>query len=245
MLFQPPSSNFSRLSKDFLGTGRKVIAFVSRKVVEIVTNFINRFRDPVFASRYYRYLARQVAMDVGGIDGGKAIVFSAATDMDTSSEVLLMFSHFLQDELSSSVLIIDATFRNSGLSQLLGLGDREGIVDILSGDSLHTDFESITHSLKGRMSFIASGPVKRSQVPYATEEQVNSLLEVFRSQYDYVILQQDNLKLDTRYLPYAKAADLVLLHLEERSTAIASFDEIKDVLMSHQIRNVKYILSER
>ena len=195
-------------------------------------------------SNSYRYLARQVVQDLIEIESGKSIVFSSATDMGTSSEILLMFSHFLQDELSSSVLIIDASFKANGLTQLLDLGERKGIIDVLSTKEPQPSFDSVTHPLKENISFIAAGNSTEHPVPYVTEQQVRSIIDDLTKKFDYVIFQQDQIQMDTRYLPFAKSVDLVLLHLEERNTRIKSFDEIKGVFADHQIHNAKYLISE-
>lgn len=245
MLSKPNKADLRRGSEKLLSYLRSALVYLIKEVRERTQKFLDRFKNPVFPSASYRYLARKIALDMSGSETGSSIVFSSATDMSKSSEVLLMFSHFLHDELSSSVLIIDATFRNNGLTRLLGLEDRPGIVDVLiPGSDSTPDFASVTHDLKGNISFIAAGVVQQRQVPYVSEEQVQSFIDEFKAQYDYVILQQDDIQIDTRYLPYAKSADLVLLHLEERSTAIESFDEKMDVFRSHNITNVKYILSE-
>lgn len=210
----------------------------------LIKNLIRRFGNSAVASKSYRYLSRQVTLDLAHVEGGKLLVFSSATNMDVNSEVLLMFSHFLQDELLSNVLIIDATLRNSGLTKLLALKDQAGLIDVLSNSGEFCNPESVCHPLRENVSFIAAGVVPKRNLPYTSEVQIKELLDDFRQKFDYVILQQDNICLDTRYLPYAKLADLVLLHLHERNTPLSEFDEISDVLRDHQITNVKYVLSE-
>ena len=76
------------------------------------------------------------------------------------------------------------------------------------------------------------------------KEDYGSYYDHVTKKFDYVIFQQDQIQKDTRYLPFAKSVDLVLLHLEERNTRISSFDEIKEVFADHQIHNTKYLISE-
>lgn len=206
-------------------------------------NLLKIFRTPVAASKSYRYLARQVALELMKNEGGKLIVFSSATEMDTSNEILLMFSHYLQNELGSRLLIIDATFRNKGLSKLFVPDERIGLMNVLSGDG-QVSFVSVTHPIKENISFIAVGGLLNNKMPYIHEAKINELTEELKQNYDFVIMQQDEITRDTRYLPFAKSADMVLLHLEERKTRVADFDKIKSVFSEHQIENVKYILSE-
>jgi Mrp family chromosome partitioning ATPase len=245
LLSKPNKADLRRGSEKLLSALRSALVYLIKEIRERTQKFLARFKNPVFASGSYRYLARKIALDMSDSPTGNSIVFSSATDMSKSSEVLLMLSHFLHDELSCSVLIIDATFRNNGLTKLLGLEERPGIIDVLvPGDNSKPDFASVTHDLKGNISLISAGVVQQQRVPYVSEEQVQGFIDEFKTQYDFVILQQDEIQIDTRYLPYAKSADLVLLHLEERSTAIESFDEKMDVFRNHNITNVKYILSE-
>lgn len=219
-------------------------SYIFDKANAILNGTKQRFSNPVLASNAYRYLARQVVQDLMEIEGGKSLVFSSGTDMTTNSEVLLMFSHFLQDELSSSVIIIDATFKANGLTQLLKLGSRNGIMDILSTKQPTPTIDSVIYSLKENVSFIARGNSADHPVPYVTEQQAESIISELTQEFDYVIFQQDQIQMDTRYLPFAKSVDLVLVHLEERSTRISSYDEIKEVFADHQIYNTRYLLSE-
>ena len=215
---------------------------IFNKTETYTNNFLSKFRAPVIASKSYRYLSRQIALDLANITEGKLIIFSSATNISTSSEILLMLGHFLQDELASRILIIDATFRKSGLTKLLSLDDQCGFTNILSNND--DGIDSVTHTLKNNISFIAVGDLSKHHLPYASEGHIKSFLDKFKQQYDYTIIQQDDIRMDTRYLPFAKSADLVLLHLEERITPVAIFDEIKQVFLDHKISNVKYIVSE-
>jgi len=234
----------SSITRDSRPRGRTAIVPIASSAGTLANNFLKRFKNPVFASKSYRYLARQMAQDLANIEGGKSIVFSSATDMATHNEILLMFSHFLQDELVSTVLIIDATFRGNGLTKLMKMGDREGLIDILSNGGDNDSFYSITQSLKENISFIAAGDIANQKLTYVSDTQVQSMINKFKQDYDYVILQQDFIQEDTRYLPFAKLSDMVLVHLKERSTPIAKFEEAQEVFMDHRIKNVKIIMSE-
>ncbi|PCI76880.1 MAG: hypothetical protein COB20_09355 [SAR86 cluster bacterium] len=231
--------------KRLFAVGKQAFAFISKLARAIVNNIKQRFSNPVLPSNAYRYLARQIVQDLIEVQGGKSLVFSSGTDMRTNSEVLLMLSHFLQDELSSSVLIIDATFKANGLTQLLNLDERQGIMDALSIKDPQPSIDSVIHPIKENISFIASGNSAEHPVPYISEKQARSIIDELTKKFDYVIFQQDQILMDTRYLPFAKSVDLVLLHLEERNTLISNFDEIKEVFADHQIYNTRYLLSER
>lgn len=234
----------SSITRDTRSRGRTELTPIANGAGNIANNFINRFKNPVVASKSYRYLARQVAQDLAPIEGGKSIVFSAATSMAVNSEILLMFSHYLQDELVSTVLIIDATFRNSGLTRVFKFEERPGLIDLLSDDEGFLNTDSVTQSIKPNISFIGVGNLRDQNLTYVSETQVQALVDQLTKQYDYVILQQNYIQEDTRYLPFAKSADLVLLHMEERRTPIAKFEEARDIFLDHRISNVKYILSE-
>lgn len=223
---------------------RQIIATGQDAVVNYANKVLKRSTNPVVASKSYRYLARQVALDLAEIESGKSIVFSSVTDINTNSEILLMFSHFLQDELTSRVLIIDATFKTSGLTRLLNLKECPGIIDVLSNEGDNRSIDSVIHPLKENIAFIAAGNVTKQKLPYISIKQIKPLIDKLKQEYEYVIIQQDNIRLDTRYLPFAKSADLVLLHIEERNTPISSFDSAKELFFDHQITKVKYILSE-
>jgi len=244
VLSKSENSEWGPRARRLFYAGRDLVVRLAKRAKELVIEFLDGFKNPAFASKSYRFLARQIALDMSDHDQGKLIVFSSATDMDTSSEILLMFAHFLKDELVSKVLIVDATLNDTGLTNLLGMTERPGIIDVASvGDSFE-NIDGITVRLGENISFLATGTVPKQRLPYLTESQADALIEELKEDYDYVIVQQDNICSDTRYHPIAQRADLVLLHLEEQATSLTSFDEIKEVFMNYNISNVKYIMSE-
>jgi hypothetical protein len=172
------------------------------------------------------------------------MVFSSAAAMANNSEVLLMFAHYLRDELASNILVVDGTFRGAGITSYLGLNQGAGLVDLLSDESDIADAKSITKKLKDNISFIPVGQFESLNLPFVFDKQIASLCEDLRQKYDYVLVQQEDIRIDTRYLAFAKAADMIMLHLEERVTKVVNSDEMVEMFSGYGIRNVKYILSE-
>lgn len=227
-----------------IDTSREAVAILSDVLGRAAAKFLKQFTNPVVASRSYRYLARQIARDLAVAEGGKAIVFTSLTAPDINSEVLLMLAYFMQDELQARVLVVDATLRNTGVTRLLQQETRPGMIEQLTGEPLNASKKIVAGLADGKISFIGVGNLKSNPIAYLSEDRVRGVIDDYKREYDYVILQQDYIQEDTRYLLFARLADMVIMHLEERSTPIAKFEEAKNVFREHRIDKVKYILSE-
>lgn len=230
--------------KQVLETGREALVSLTSMVGSTATNILKKFSNPVVASRTYRYLSRQISQDMVGIEEGKTIVFSSLTSLEVNSEILLMLAYFLQDELNVKVLVVDATLRGNGVTKLLNQGARQGVMEILAGKGQLTVADTVTPLVGGKVSFMGAGDIANNPMAHFTENQVRNFFAALKQDYDYVILQQDYIQEDTRYLLFARCANMIIMHLEERSTPIAKFEDAKNVFREHRITNVKYILSE-
>ena len=198
-------------------------------------------RPPVSAALSYRYLARQIAVDLPRADRGRTVLLSAVVGPASNNEAMLMFSHALAEELDCRVLLIDGTFGEWGISAVLGHAGAPGLVDLVhdgdrgAGDLIQTTSRrNISVLPAGRTGIERPLPIRTGQVA--------ALLEQAGQGFDYVLVQQGAITADTRYLPFAAKSDLVLLLAEEGVTLVGELDRSLDVFRGHQISSVRLML---
>ena len=63
-------------------------------------------------------------------------------------------------------------------------------------------------------------------------------------QFDFILIQQGSITLDTRYLMFAQLADLVLLCCEEGATLVSEFEACQEIFREYEVENVGVILLE-
>ncbi len=194
------------------------------------------------SSRSYRYLARQIEADLPATSGGRLMLLSSPAAISTTSEALLMFSHFMRDELGCRILLIDGTFREGGVGAVLGFDGAPGFLDLVYGRA-HRPADVIIPTQRQGISVLPAGRVPLDQLQPIQTDRISEIFDAVRASFDYVILQQASIYEDTRYLLFAGKADLVLLLVEEGVTLVEDLDRSMEVFRGHQIPNVRLVLS--
>jgi Mrp family chromosome partitioning ATPase len=191
----------------------------------------------------YRYLARQIDIDLPRTGGGRTILLSSSVPPTASNEAMLMFSHALAEELGARVLLVDGTFGPEGVGSALGHDGATGLMD-LAYDSLHDPFDAVQATSRHNISLLPAGRRRSGwPMPIATDR-VAGLYEQLCHRYDYVLVQQGSIIADTRYLVAAAKADLILVLVEEGVTPVDELDRCLDVFRSHQISSIRLVLCE-
>ena len=207
-----------------------------------IRDFIDTVTRTKPASISYRYLARHIAVRFEDNERTKCIVFSSADWLTVSNDVLLMVAYFLHTELNTRVLLVDGSFRDDGVSDRFGFTQEAGLSECLY-ESGHT----LSHYIKPTANpgvFVLPAGKLSDQAKHPVEAQsFLSRLEKL-NQFDYVLIQQGPIVLDTRYLTFAQSADLVLLYVREGSTLVSELKECQKIFRDYKIQNVGLIISE-
>jgi len=195
------------------------------------------------ASKTYRFLAQQLAKDVAGVAGTPKIVFSSTGSLELSSEILLMLAYFLQDEFRCRILLIDGTFRRGGISNRLGLANPIGFLDYLCSEERQPKTPIVSTGNKN-VFVMPSGSTPSLGKQVADRDLIVSRLNTAAQGFSYVIVQQDRILNDSRYLVFNEIADLVLLHAVEQKTRQNELEICQKIYEDHSIRGVRLVLSE-
>lgn len=206
-----------------------------RDFLDIITR-----RKPSAVS--YGFLAQQIESRFSEDKGTRSIVVSSADSQDLSTEVLLLIAYSLNYELGKKVLVIDGAFGFSDLSQRLGLKEADGLAEYLyqSGHDLTNLIQTVVDD---GVFVLPRGQCSPSGSRQVKQETVSAMLADL-DQFDYILIQQSAITMDTRFLPFAQEVDFVLLYLEERCTLVSEFESNQKTLHEYGIENVGFIMSD-
>lgn len=193
-------------------------------------------REP--ASRGFRHLARRIGAAQPGGKRIASILLSAVCDAGTANDTMLMFAAMLQDELGGRLLVVDATLRADGTSSALGLSAVPGLSDVRDNDP-HGALELI--QLLPRPSIflmpagLNPGAVNPNDFP--------ALLPALSAHFDHILIQQHAIFSDTRYLPIAAGADLVIVLAEEGQSRMPDLARCRETFRANAIGQVGMLLA--
>lgn len=199
-------------------------------------------RDP--ASRSYRYLARKIDLSMPSREDGRTIVLTSPGSLKVCTETLLMFSYILQDEIGCKVLLVDATFRDDGVGARLGHRLAPGFMELLYNDE--HDLDALLQSTERRnIHILPAGRPTGEVLPPLGLDRIRPVLDAACERFDYVLIQQGSVLGDTRYLPIARAADLILLLVEDGTTPVEELEECQRLFREHQVSNIRVVMSKQ
>lgn len=190
------------------------------------------------ASRSYRYLVRRIAAARVGDQPVRTILLSSVCGAEAANESLLLLSAMMQDELGGRLLIIDATLRDGGIGAMMGAEERPGLSEARAEDP-YALLEMIRPLPRPDHYLLGVG-----LCPAATRvEDMAAILPVLARHFDHILIQQQAVTADTRYLALAQRADLVLVVAEEGRSRMASLIQAREAFRANGIGNVGLILS--
>ena len=209
--------------------------------------FFREFLDAITrrkpASISYRYLSRQLAARFTSNERAPCIVFSSADSLETSCDVVMMIAHYLHDELEARVLLVDGSLTSGGVSDRLGYADKAGLIDYFceSGDNLDGHFQPTANP---GVFVLPAGRVPNKGRPVVRTGAVKSLLDDLSARFDYILIQQGSITLDTRYMVFAQQADYVLLYTEEGGTLVSEYEASQKIFRDYNIENIGFVMLE-
>ena len=215
-----------------------------RFLVDLSDRILKLFRKPQLPSVRYRYLARQIAMELVDVERARVLLFSSCESFEDSNDIVLMFAHFLHDELESRVLVIDGTFRKEAVSSRLELSDRPGFIDLLTGSEATLEDLVVQTGSPGVMLLPVGQREEDRRYGAISRDAIVALLEQTHEQFDYVLIQQGPIVLDSRYMLFTRFSDLVLWHIGEGSTRQEAYEECHRTFRDHGVENTRLILSD-
>jgi Mrp family chromosome partitioning ATPase len=193
------------------------------------------------AALSYRFLARQIDVDLPHTEAGRTILISSSVPQGSSNEAVLMFAHAMVAELGSQILVVDGTLGDDAVGDLLGHAGEVGLIDFIHGRD-RSVADLIKPTTRQNICVLPAGRPRSGDLQPMEAARVVALYTELRNRFDYILVQQGPIILDTRYLVFAAKADLVLVLVEEGVTHLSELDRCLDTFSSHQIAEVRLVL---
>jgi Mrp family chromosome partitioning ATPase len=207
-----------------------------------LSNLLRIFPKKYPASRSYRYLARQIEQDFNQDKKGCTVMFTSPNSNDLTSEALMMFAYFLQDELGYKVLLIDATFREEGVSSRTSHIDHPGLADLLCSGQKEFNQAIFSTNFKN-ISILPAGKQQNNSAITLKLDTLVSILKMTREKFGYVLIQTGSIIDDSRYLLFPELVDLVVLLVENGKTQLYDIETCQKILKDHRASDVRLVLS--
>ncbi len=112
------------------------------------------------------------------------------------------------------MLIIDSDLRRPVQHKMVGLNNRKGMVNVLTGDS--TSEEVIQETGVPNLSMMTSGRLRRGSLGIMNSQRLRAFLDELKDQYDYILLDSPPILGVTDAAILASEADGVLLVVQYR-----------------------------
>jgi len=117
-------------------------------------------------------------------------------------------------EQGSKVLIIDSDLRRPVQHKMVGLNNKRGMVNVLTGDA--TAAEVIQDTGVPNLSMMTSGRLRRGSLGIMNSPRIRALLDGLKEKYDYILLDSPPILGVTDAAILASEADGVLLVVQYR-----------------------------
>ncbi len=178
-------------------------------------NFIARWRPASVATEQYRVTATRLVLMSGHRKSTVVLVTSTLKGEGKTSSALNL-AYVLAHDLGKSTLVIDCDLKHPRLSRYAGLAEGPGLAEVLR-DNVPVD--SCIQSLNGDpLSVLTGGSVSRHPVQLRQIEKLESLLETFRDQHDFIVLDTPPIYPLADVNVLANMADVIVLVIRAAST---------------------------
>lgn len=142
-------------------------------------------KDLDFASsEAYKLLRTNIMFSVPDKQGGKVIGVTSPCPQEGKSTTSLNLSYSLA-EAGNKVILIDADMRRPSISKMLDLPKSPGLSNILTNGDKDAINIGMLHE---NLSIMFSGEIPPNPSELISSENMKALIEEFRENYDYVVI---------------------------------------------------------
>lgn len=146
-------------------------------------------------------------------------------------------------QAGKKTLLIDIDLRRPRVTRYFDNKDGLGLSNYLSGEV--DDIPAIVaHTHIENLDVIHSGPVATNPLDLIATDRMNHLMEVFREQYDHIVIDAPPLGLVSDYLIIMKLTDFNIYVVRDSSTTIESLKMINELYDNQKIKNIAMLIND-
>ena len=179
-------------------------------------------------------------------DKQKVILFSSSTSGEgkTFNAANLSVSFAL---LGKKVILLGLDIRKPALGKLFGITNRElGITNLLNKEQISkSDVKSqiISSGINSNLDLLLAGPVPPNPAELLARENLATIFDYLREDYDYVILDTAPIGLVTDTLQIGKYADVSVMICRADYTPKANISMINNIHKEQKMKNMCIVLN--
>ena len=186
------------------------------------TEYLLNDKTPFDVTEAFRNLKASISVSVPKKDGGVVLMMTSAFPEDgkttVTSNLALMFA------LSyAKVILIDADIRKGRIAKYFGRRSTPGLSDYLSGQNTLEEVVHHSHQHEN-LSYITCGTHSPKPYELLESDEMKSLIEELRKEYDYIIIDTPPILLISDALAVAKHTDGVALVCRHQVSYINDID---------------------
>jgi capsular exopolysaccharide synthesis family protein len=212
---------------------RKYIGRIANRS-RVASNQIARLNEVIRSLR--------MSMMLADADRAPKLILVTSSIPDEGKSTIATLLAASSAEAKQRTLLVDCDIRRKTISTSFGLGNRPGLVEILSGRAECAD-ATFTHEETG-ISVISAGSGSANSADLLNSQSMRQLLAGLRERYDYIVLDAAPLLpvIDAAIL--AQSADRILVAVEWRRTPRMSVIEAIKILPAEARRSIGIVITK-
>lgn len=208
-------------------TGLAVFGEVAQKSKEIEGPLIDA-KSRSFLSEQFRTLRTNLQyVNTNSSGKGTVLLFTSSTSGEGKSFVTLNLASSLAS-LDKKVAILELDLRKPKLSSYMGESREHGISNYLVGTTNETDIIKATKV--NNLFLVSSGPIPPNPAELLSNGRIETLIEVYRETFDYVLIDTPPVGLVTDAMilsPYVDVCFYLVRHEVSQKTNLSILNDLK------------------
>ena len=215
-------------SKNNLREKRAIKASEKRKHLSSRAEYLLNDETPFDITEAFRNLKASISVSVPKKDGGLIIMATSAFPEDgkTTVTVNLALMFALSD---AKVVLVDADIRKGRVAKYFKQKSVPGLSDYLSGQNTLKEVTHVSHVNKN-LSYITCGTHSPRPYELLESEEMLSLLQQLRKEYDYIIIDTPPVLLLSDALALSTAVDGAVLVCRHQVSYISDIERALEIL---------------
>lgn len=203
-------------------------------------NLVTQKHAPFNYREAYKSLRTNLKF-ISATEDANSFVITSALQMESKSNIAVNLSITLAEE-GKNVILVDCDFRKPILHRFLGLdGANIGITNVLMGDCKVTD--AIQPYSEQKLDVLPAGTIPPNPTELLSSEKMKGILNMLKSQYDYVIIDTPPVSVVTDAAIVGGIADGALLVIRSDYAPVEIIELAKKKLEDVDVKIFGIILS--